>query len=81
MFTFPQVSEVIGTFSGIHEANVFGVELPNTDGRIGMAALVLSEESHGDIDLSGLYRHVLSLPSYARPAFLRILAQGFPPMT
>ena len=64
-----EVSRAIGTFPGVTHANVYGVAIPNTEGRAGMAALVTKHE----IDLSAFRKHLQShLPSYACPLFLRI---------
>jgi fatty-acyl-CoA synthase len=64
-----EVSEVIMGFRGVTEATVYGVAIPGTDGRAGMAALVCGP----DVDLAAL-RHYLAncLPAYARPVFLRL---------
>jgi fatty-acyl-CoA synthase len=64
-----EVSEVLGAFAGVKHANVYGVVIPGTEGRIGMAAVVTEHA----LDLVELRHHLYSLlPSYARPAFLRI---------
>jgi len=64
-----EVSDVLSSFPGIEHANVYGVTVPGTEGRIGMAALVVD----GILDLPTLRKHLTSLlPAYARPAFLRI---------
>jgi fatty-acyl-CoA synthase len=64
-----EVAEAITAFPGIAEANVYGVRVPGTDGRAGMAALV----ANGDLDLPRLRQHLVAqLPEYARPLFLRI---------
>ncbi|HVO93167.1 MAG TPA: AMP-binding protein, partial [Terriglobales bacterium] len=64
-----EVSEAIATFPAIAEANVYGVSIPGTDGRAGMAALVLKER----LDLAALRTHLAGcLPTYARPLFVRI---------
>ncbi|MBE3048105.1 AMP-binding protein, partial [Candidatus Bathyarchaeota archaeon] len=39
-----EVGHVMGLHPGIHEANVYGVQLPHHDGRAGCAALVLNGE-------------------------------------
>jgi len=63
-----EVSEAICSFPGIKHANVYGVTVPATEGRVGMAALVAEEE----LDLSELRKYLMNrLPAYARPAFLR----------
>ena len=64
-----EVSEAICTFPGVKHANVYGVAVPGTEGRVGMAALVAENE----LDLNGFRKHLASrLPPYARPLFLRI---------
>jgi fatty-acyl-CoA synthase len=64
-----EVSEAICSFPGVTHANVYGVAVPGTEGRVGMAALVAEEE----LDLDVLRAHLASrLPPYARPLFLRI---------
>jgi fatty-acyl-CoA synthase len=65
-----EVSEAMTEFPGVQEANVYGVAVPNTDGRAGMAALVVD----APLDLARLHAHLRArLPDYARPLFLRIL--------
>ena len=65
-----EVAETISQFPNVHEAIVYGVAVPGTDGRAGMAALVVEDQAA--FDLKGL-RAFLSekLPPYARPLFLR----------
>lgn len=64
-----EVAEAIGTFPGIKHANVYGVGVPGTEGRAGMAALLLE----GELDLIAFRAYLLEcLPPYARPVFLRI---------
>jgi fatty-acyl-CoA synthase len=67
-----EVAEVISGVGGVNEANIYGVEVPGTDGRAGMAALVTTE----DFDLDDFGRIVEGgLAFYARPLFLRILTE------
>jgi fatty-acyl-CoA synthase len=62
------VAEAMCAFPGILHSSVYGVAIPGTEGRTGMATLV----SDGQIDLSQLRNHLVNrLPSYARPIFLR----------
>jgi fatty-acyl-CoA synthase len=64
-----EVSEVICVFAGIHEANVYGVEVRGHEGRAGMAAIVCDQ----DLNLADLRSFLTAhLPDYARPLFLRI---------
>ncbi|MFZ1908341.1 MAG: long-chain-acyl-CoA synthetase [Burkholderiales bacterium] len=64
-----EVAAVIGEFPGIKEASVYGVPIPGTDGKAGMAALV----ADGEPDLAALHRHLAArLPAYACPLFLRL---------
>lgn len=69
-----EVSDVLGQFPQIHEANVYGVQVPHADGRCGCAAIVMaSGVTEATFDFAGLARHALStLPRYAVPVFLRI---------
>jgi fatty-acyl-CoA synthase len=64
-----EVAEAIAMFPSIADANVYGVAIPGTEGRAGMAAIVL----RGPLDLASLRSHLMRLlPPYARPLFLRV---------
>jgi fatty-acyl-CoA synthase len=64
-----EVAAAIAAFPGVREANVYGVRVPGTEGAAGMAALV----ADGELNLEELRRHIVhTLPSYARPLFLRL---------
>ncbi|KAK8240865.1 long-chain fatty acid transport protein [Phyllosticta capitalensis] len=69
-----EVSDVLGQFPQIAEANVYGVEAPHADGRCGCAAVTLANGvTEETLDLTGLAQHALTrLPRYAVPIFLRI---------
>lgn len=71
-----EVGEVINRFGQVQTANVYGVEVPDTNGKAGMAAITFDPEqvsSDADIDWNGLTRHIDdNLPSYARPIFIRV---------
>ncbi|KAL4888157.1 hypothetical protein BDV59DRAFT_196700 [Aspergillus ambiguus] len=69
-----EVSDLLGQFPGIAECNVYGVLVPNADGRAGCAAVVLSEGlGQNMFDFEGLAKHALRImPRYAVPIFLRI---------
>ncbi|MEA2834256.1 MAG: fatty-acyl-CoA synthase [Methylobacteriaceae bacterium] len=66
-----EVAETITTFPGVLEATVYGVQIPGSDGRAGMAAIV--PENITFFDLVALRDHLKAhLPDYARPIFLRL---------
>jgi fatty-acyl-CoA synthase len=65
-----EVAAAISGCRGVAEVAVFGVGVPNADGRAGMAALVVG----ADFELTELRRTVVKvLPAYARPVFVRIV--------
>jgi acyl-CoA synthetase (AMP-forming)/AMP-acid ligase II len=65
-----EVSAILGDAPGVREANVYGVLVPNAEGRVGMAALIVGY----DFDLEVFSGFVEKrLPGYQRPRFLRIL--------
>jgi fatty-acyl-CoA synthase len=67
-----EVSDAITPFAGISEATVYGVAVPGTEGRAGMAALVVD----AGFDLAAFRGHLVDrLPRYARPVFLRIVPE------
>ena len=64
-----EVAAAIMAFSGITEANVYGVRVPGAEGAAGMAAIV----PDGSLDVAALRAHLAQrLPAYARPKFLRV---------
>jgi fatty-acyl-CoA synthase len=64
-----EVSEAICAFPSIRQACVYGVAVPGTEGRAGMALLVANDE----LDLTAFRTHLINcLPHYAVPLFLRI---------
>ncbi|KAG8234395.1 hypothetical protein J437_LFUL014613 [Ladona fulva] len=72
-----EVEAVISNIVGLKDAVVYGVEVPDSEGRAGMAAIV---DEAGNLDLEKLAEGMKkSLPGYARPLFLRVLAEV--PMT
>jgi len=68
-----EVSEALGLHPHVHEANVYGVELPHHDGRAGCVALVLSTTPSEQL-MKDLADHVGGkLPRFAVPLFLRLV--------
>jgi fatty-acyl-CoA synthase len=64
-----EVAEAFAGFDGILETNVYGVTIPGSDGKAGMAAL----STDRDLNLENLYQSLSSsLPAYAQPIILRI---------
>jgi fatty-acyl-CoA synthase len=64
-----EVSERLSEIPGVKEANVYGVAVPGTDGRAGMASLVTDPA----FDLAAFQaRSEEMLPAYAQPLFLRL---------
>jgi acyl-CoA synthetase (AMP-forming)/AMP-acid ligase II len=67
-----EVEGVIGSFGGVQHAVVYGVQVPGTDGRAGMAALSLAG-GESAFDGAALATHLRDqLPAYAVPLFLRL---------
>ncbi|KAI1204862.1 fatty acid transporter [Annulohypoxylon truncatum] len=80
-----EVGDVVGLHPQIAEANVYGVAVPNSEGRAGCAAVVAAEGISSNpediangrgLDLKGLAEHCLAeLPRYAVPIFIRVVKQ------
>lgn len=72
-----EVEAVISNIVKLNDCVVYGVDIPETEGKAGMAAIV--DKDHL-INLENLSANISSrLPPYARPVFLRLLAEV--PMT
>ena len=70
-----EVSEVLGGYPGIVEANVYGVEVPGHDGRAGCAAVYIDPAQLPTFDFNALLAHTREkLPKYAVPVFIRVLS-------
>ncbi|TCM69183.1 citronellyl-CoA synthetase [Acinetobacter calcoaceticus] len=70
-----EVENICSDYDKIVEAVVYGVEIPNTNGRAGMAAITLQEgQQLTEQDLSAmLSAFKQDLPHYAVPVFIRVL--------
>jgi citronellyl-CoA synthetase len=66
-----EVSEVINNIQGVVLSSVYGVQIPNADGRAGMVALVVDKEKFCRINFSKVIAN--ALPKYAQPIFVRIM--------
>jgi citronellyl-CoA synthetase len=70
-----EVEEIANRFPQISVSTVYGVEMPGSDGRGGMAA-ILTTTTAEDFDFTGLVEHFQkALPSYAIPKFIRYKAE------
>ena len=72
-----ELAEIVNQHPDVVFTNAYGVQIPGTDGRAGMAAIVFRDGvSMGNADLQSLSDHINDgLPSYARPIFIRILSE------
>ncbi len=72
-----QVENMLTEYDKIVEAVVYGVEIPNTNGRAGMAAITLKPDTQlDDTDLKKMVACFKQcLPAYAVPVFLRVQKQ------
>ncbi|XP_026756934.1 long-chain fatty acid transport protein 4-like [Galleria mellonella] len=69
-----EVEATISKIAGQRDAVVYGVEIPNTEGRAGMCGIV---EPSGELDLDKLAKDMAKdLPKYARPVFIRIMTSA-----
>ena len=67
-----EVAEALRGVAGVMDATVYGVVVPGTEGRAGMAAVVLD----GPFDPGGLFAALSErLPAYAQPRFLRLVKE------
>ena len=66
-----EVAEVLGRHPKVLESNVYGVEVPNHDGRAGCAAIYILPEEREKFDWKGLLEHGRKgLPKVRRPCVL-----------
>ena len=68
-----EVETIISKAFGFDDITAYGVRVPGAEGRAGMIAVVAPE---GTVDLVKLASEIIaSLPSYARPLFLRLVKE------
>ena len=72
-----EVENAVSDYAKIAEAVVYGVEIPNTNGRAGMAAITLLPNMQlTEADLTQMATEFKKcLPAYAVPLFLRVQLQ------
>jgi len=69
-----EVEHLLNQAPGVHETAVYGVTVPATEGRAGMALVVPADGA--SFDPQGFFAHAARvLPAYARPLFVRVAAQ------
>ncbi len=66
-----EVESILNSFGGFEICNVYGVEIPNTDGKAGMICMKLEDNKSLDTDLFSQFI-VKNLPKYSIPIFIRI---------
>ena len=66
-----EVSEILTAFEHIDIANVYGVEIPSAEGKAGMAAITLHQDSPFDAAAFSEFVNE-QLPAHARPVFIRL---------
>jgi acyl-CoA synthetase (AMP-forming)/AMP-acid ligase II len=65
-----EVAEILSHAKGLREVNVYGVPVNGTEGRVGMASIVVTD----GFDVNALSRYVVNnLAGYQRPYFLRVV--------
>jgi acyl-CoA synthetase (AMP-forming)/AMP-acid ligase II len=68
-----EVAEVLNGAKGVLETNVYGVSVPGSEGKAGMASISAGD----DFDIAALAQYVTSkLPAYQRPYFVRLQQEG-----
>lgn len=76
-----EVAQVLGQHAAIVEANVYGVQIPNHDGRAGCAAVLLKDITNPDTPVPESVLESIatfsrnSLPKFAVPVFLRVVTE------
>ncbi|KAK0653088.1 hypothetical protein B0T16DRAFT_347766 [Cercophora newfieldiana] len=71
-----EVAEIVGAHPLVLEANVYGVQLPNHDGRAGCVALAMDQPRPDGKVLASLAKHSSrGLPRFAVPLFLRVVKE------
>ena len=66
-----EVESILNSFGGFEICNVYGVEIPNTDGKAGMICMKLEDNKSLDTNLFSQFI-VKNLPKYSIPIFIRI---------
>ena len=66
-----EVEDVLASFEEINHSSVYGVEIPSTNGRAGMASIIATK-AHTEFNFKSLFEILQTdLPRYAIPKFIR----------
>jgi len=66
-----EVESILNTYGGFEMCNVYGVEIPNTDGKAGMICIKLDNKESFDTDSFSQFV-AKNFPKYSIPIFIRI---------
>lgn len=67
-----EVEKAMDSYPGVSSSAVYGITMPGSDGKAGMAAIVRDDKA--PFDITGLAAHLrTSLPKYAVPLFVRFV--------
>ena len=70
-----EVEDVLASFEEINHSSVYGVEIPSTNGRAGMASIIATKV-HSEFNFKSLFEILQTdLPRYAIPKFIRFLSE------
>jgi fatty-acyl-CoA synthase len=70
-----EVADALGDYPGLDAVTIYGVKVPDHDGRAGMAALVMHPQAN--FDPQTFWQLAMErLPKYAAPLFVRLSAQA-----
>jgi citronellyl-CoA synthetase len=70
-----EVEDVLASFEEVDHSSVYGVEIPSTNGRAGMASIIATK-THTEFNFKSLFEKLQTdLPRYAIPKFIRFLSE------
>ncbi|MHA1986336.1 MAG: long-chain-acyl-CoA synthetase [Promethearchaeota archaeon] len=67
-----EVESILNAYGGFEMCNVYGVEIPNTDGKAGMICIKLDDKKSFDTEIFSKFV-MNNLPKYSIPIFIRII--------
>ena len=70
-----EIEDVISSFEEVDHSSVYGVQIPGTEGKAGMAS-IFSKKKPDEFDFNGVLKILNeNLPKYAIPVFIRFLSE------